>query len=43
MHAPFEDIGSIRSWLMTAGHTITCTLFFKSATLPALTEILFVV
>lgn len=35
-HVPFEDIGSIRSWLTTAGHTITCTPFFKSANLPAL-------
>ncbi len=35
-HVPFEDIGSIRSWLTTAGYTITCTPFFKSANLPAL-------
>lgn len=38
-HVPFEDIGSIRSWLTTAGYTITCTPFFKSANLPALEEI----
>lgn len=35
-HVPFEDIGSIRSYLTTAGYTITCTPFFKSANLPAL-------
>ncbi len=38
-HVPFEDIGSIRSYLTTAGYTITCTSFFKSANLPALEEI----
>ena len=38
-HVPFEDIGSIRSWLTTAGYTITCTPFFKSVNLPALEEI----
>jgi GMP synthase-like glutamine amidotransferase len=38
-HVPFEDIGSIRSWLTTADYTITCTPFFKSANLPALKEI----
>lgn len=38
-HVPFEDIGSIRSWLTTAGYTITCTPFFQSANLPALEEI----
>jgi len=38
-HVPFEDIGSIRSWLMMAGYTITCTPFFKSANLPALEKI----
>lgn len=34
-HVPFEDIGSIRSWLAHAGHTITCTPFYESADLPA--------
>ncbi len=34
-HVHFEDIGSIRSWLTTAGYTITCTPFFESANLPA--------
>jgi len=38
-HVPFEDIGSIRSYLTTAGYTITCTPLFKSANLPALEEI----
>ena len=33
-HVPFEDLGSIRSWLMSAGYEITCTPFFKSADLP---------
>lgn len=38
-HVPFEDLGSIRSWLTKAGYTITCTPFFESADLPALQEI----
>ncbi|MEN6509733.1 MAG: gamma-glutamyl-gamma-aminobutyrate hydrolase family protein [Smithella sp.] len=38
-HVPFEDIGSIRSYLTTVGYTITCTPFFKSANLPALEKI----
>ena len=38
-HVPFEDIGSIRSWLTSAGYTINSTPFFKSANLPALEEI----
>jgi GMP synthase-like glutamine amidotransferase len=33
-HVPFEDLGSIRSWLMSAGYEITCTPFFRSADLP---------
>lgn len=33
-HVPFEDLGSIRSWLLAAGYTITRTPFFESATLP---------
>lgn len=33
-HVPFEGLGSIRSWLMSAGYEITCTPFFRSATLP---------
>ena len=38
-HVPFEDLGSIRSWLMKASYTITCTPFFESADLPVLQEI----
>lgn len=34
-HVPFEDIGSIRSWLTAHGYTITCTPFFEAASLPA--------
>jgi hypothetical protein len=33
-HVPFEDLGSIRSWLLAAGYAITRTPFFESATLP---------
>ncbi|MDD4356240.1 MAG: gamma-glutamyl-gamma-aminobutyrate hydrolase family protein [Smithellaceae bacterium] len=38
-HVPFEDLGSIRSWLTKASYTITCTPFFESADLPVLQEI----
>jgi GMP synthase-like glutamine amidotransferase len=38
-HVPFEDLGSIRSWLMKTGYTISCTPFFESADLPVLQEI----
>ena len=38
-HVPFEDLGSIRSWLMKDSYTITCTPFFESADLPVLQEI----
>lgn len=34
-HVPFEDLGSIRSWLEEAGYTITRTPFFESARLPS--------
>lgn len=33
-HVPFEDLGSIHSWLLAAGYAITRTPFFESATLP---------
>jgi GMP synthase-like glutamine amidotransferase len=38
-HVPFEDLGSIRSWLTKTGYTITCTPFFESEKLPAFEEI----
>ncbi len=28
-HVPFEDLGSIRSWLMKDSYTITCTPFLN--------------
>lgn len=33
-HVPFEGLGSIKSWLETAGYRITGTQFYKSANLP---------
>jgi GMP synthase-like glutamine amidotransferase len=33
-HVPFEGLGSIESWLTTAGYSITCTRLFASPTLP---------
>lgn len=38
-HVSFEGLGSIESWLETAGYKITKTQFFKSANLPELDEI----
>jgi len=35
-HVPFEGLGSIASWLDTAGFEITSTRFFESAELPDL-------
>lgn len=34
-HVPFENLGSIRPWLESAGYEISATEFYKSATLPA--------
>ena len=33
-HVPFEGLGSIESWLETAGYAITCTRFFETPELP---------
>jgi GMP synthase-like glutamine amidotransferase len=38
-HVPFEGLGSIAPWLISAGFEITSTRFFASAVLPALNEI----
>ncbi len=33
-HVPFEGLGSIEPWLLTAGYQITSTKFFRSSLLP---------
>jgi GMP synthase-like glutamine amidotransferase len=38
-HVPFEGLGSIEEWLLTAGYEITSTQFYKSADLPKVEEI----
>jgi len=38
-HVPFEDLGSIESWLSAAGAEITSTRFFEQGNLPNLEEI----
>lgn len=38
-HVPFEGLGSIESWLQTAGFEITNTQFYESSELPYLNEI----
>lgn len=38
-HVPFEGLGSIGSWLRTAGYEITKTQFFESAVFPDINEI----
>ena len=35
-HVPFEGLGSIQPWLVSAGAEITCTRMFEAAVLPAL-------
>ena len=38
-HVPFEGLASIEPWLLSAGYEITSTLFYDSATLPAVDDI----
>lgn len=38
-HAPFEDLGNIRSWLKAAGYHITGTPFYKSAKPPLMDDV----
>ncbi len=38
-HVPFEGLGSIESWLETAGYSITSTQLYTSASFPNLDEI----
>ncbi|MDF3059272.1 MAG: amidotransferase [Rariglobus sp.] len=34
-HVPFEGLGSIESWLLARGHTLTCTRFYAGEAAPA--------
>lgn len=38
-HVPFEGLGSIETWLQTAGYEITSTQFYESSALPDVNEI----
>ena len=38
-HVPFEGLGSIEPWLISAGYEITNTRFFETAELPGINEI----
>jgi GMP synthase-like glutamine amidotransferase len=42
-HVPFEGLGSIETWLQTFGYEITSTQFHKSADLPKVEEIDFLI
>ncbi len=42
-HVPFEGLGSIETWLKTAGYEITKTPFFHAASLPNPDEIDFLI
>ncbi|WP_020586790.1 type 1 glutamine amidotransferase [Desulfobacter curvatus] len=37
-HVPFEDLGMMAPVLMTGGHQLTNTQFFKSCTLPSIND-----
>lgn len=38
-HVPFEGLGSIESWLIAAGHSLSSTRFYEAVELPALDEV----
>ncbi len=38
-HVPFEGLGSMESWLETAGYSITSTKLFESAIFPELDQV----
>ncbi len=38
-HVPFESLGSIESFLIAKGHTITCTKLYDNQTLPPVKNI----
>ena len=38
-HVPFEGLGSIESWLESAGYSITSTQLYESASLPELEQV----
>ncbi|OPY84141.1 MAG: glutamine amidotransferase [Syntrophus sp. PtaU1.Bin208] len=42
-HVPFEELGSIETWLRAAGYEITRTPFFQTASLPSPDEIDFLI
>ncbi len=38
-HVPFEGLGSIESWLESAGYSITCTRLYETTELPDLDNV----
>jgi len=38
-HVPFEGLGSIKSWIVSQGHMLTATRFYKDDTLPKVEEV----
>jgi GMP synthase - Glutamine amidotransferase domain len=37
--APFEDLGTIRQWIESHGHSLSVTQFFRNSTLPKIEDI----
>lgn len=42
-HVPFEDIGMMRSILISGGHSLTCTKFFKPHDIPSVHDFDFLI
>ena len=38
-HVPFEDLGTIREWIESHGHSLGVTQFFRNSTLPKIEDI----
>jgi GMP synthase-like glutamine amidotransferase len=38
-HVPFEDPGSIHTWIISKGHQVSCTRFFENDTMPNIEDI----
>jgi hypothetical protein len=38
-HVPFEDMGCIRPWAESAGHSISATRFYRDYQLPGMDEL----
>ncbi|WP_075184590.1 type 1 glutamine amidotransferase [Teredinibacter haidensis] len=38
-HVPFEGLGSVEAWLLSAGYEITCTKLYESSDLPKVDDV----